>query len=473
MKLSDALAQKALIKFDPNSLKKVRKKKINRAVILDGLSDEYTISSFPGLIKRERINSRCKIGVDGAWFPSPLWFYVQNLTVMEIMISDSRNESKKYDVILAIQEMIDMGADLNIKDEEGRGILLWAVENEIHELVIGFIKLGFNIGELEEESLKDLMITAIKFQKLELLKEIISLRPSIVNSKFIKGRTIFHYALEFENLEAAKLLLESGANPFLLSREGFDHCLLECIKDDLSEFLEEIIKHYPIIGVNYLDRKGRSLLMHAAMYGSLNCIDILLGAAASLDIQDKKGDTALIKAMKYLNIQTAKVLVENGANLFLKNTKGDSALMTLVKQEKRFLLEVIKGNAESIFGFISTDYMEIIDLMLSKSPALLSQTDSEAKTISYYLEVRSHQCSVEEDFLLDDLDLALPEEEQRKFDAMFTDPIIDYRLTLSEGSLIPGFSVAGAPTEPLMHGAQKRERGEAEPQGSVAIRRLI
>jgi hypothetical protein len=209
------------------------------------------------------------------------------------------------------------------------------------------------------------------------------------------------------------------------------------------------------------------------MYGSLNCIDILLGAAASLDIQDKKGDTALIKAMKYLNIQTAKVLVENGANLFLKNTKGDSALMTLVKQEKRFLLEVIKGNAESIFGFISTDYMEIIDLMLSKSPALLSQTDSEAKTISYYLEVRSHQCSVEEDFLLDDLDLALPEEEQRKFDAMFTDPIIDYRLTLSEGSLIPGFSVAGAPTEPLMHGAQKRERGEAEPQGSVAIRRLI
>ncbi|MGZ8537136.1 MAG: ankyrin repeat domain-containing protein, partial [Flavisolibacter sp.] len=77
--------------------------------------------------------------------------------------------------------------------------------------------------------------------------------------------------------------------------------------------------------VNTLDKDGDNLLMNAALYGSLDMMDLLLKKGANPNLQNTDGETALMWAL--YDIEKVKLLLSYGADINIKSKQGNSALL--------------------------------------------------------------------------------------------------------------------------------------------------
>jgi biopolymer transport protein ExbD len=151
------------------------------------------------------------------------------------------------------------------------------------------------------------IFNSISQNDVEVIKNYIALGKNVNLKIKSNGKTMLHVAVESDNLEIVKLLIDAGAS------------------------------------INAKDKIGRTpiMLIDLSEENSSGIIKLLIGKGANLNIQNKDEDnqTLLMSACDDDNLEIVKLLLESGANPNLKDNDGETAMMKTTSEEIKSLLK--------------------------------------------------------------------------------------------------------------------------------------
>jgi ankyrin repeat protein len=169
----------------------------------------------------------------------------------------------------ATRYLVEKGADVNIKDNDGSTPL---------DLIVGKHPQGTGLTEMQSE-----------------IAEPLILNGAVVNTRYANGDTLLNKAIEHDNEAVATLLIQKGA------------------------------------AVNAKNKDGKSPLHWAAIKDFMRAVSIMVKAGAKINARDNKKKTPLHYAYKpgssftekaEANAAVIKILVENGAHENAKDEDG-------------------------------------------------------------------------------------------------------------------------------------------------------
>jgi ankyrin repeat protein len=159
------------------------------------------------------------------------------------------------------------------------------------------------------------------------------------------------------SIEIVKLLIDYGADLNLQTNEGFTALMMLCNKNDketnVSSIELELIKLLidPRADLNLQDNQGRTVLIIACSHknSSIEVVKLLIDSGIKLNIQDKDGDTALMMASYFDSddsIEIIELLINSGANLHIVDNYGHTCFGKLVQFSNSldFVKKIIQKN---------------------------------------------------------------------------------------------------------------------------------
>ncbi len=131
-------------------------------------------------------------------------------------------------------------------------------------------------------------------------------------------------AVNNDDLELTKILLEAGADPKLEDDNG-DPVMVHASDHDTIRVAQHLISQgHPIDARN---SKGITALMRDAPYAKENDIQAKIDLGANPNLIDSEGNTSLMIAAGSRNLAAMKTLVAAGADVDVQNVEGKNALM--------------------------------------------------------------------------------------------------------------------------------------------------
>lgn len=115
-----------------------------------------------------------------------------------------------------------------------------------------------------------------------------------------------------ETAQIVKLLLDAGANPNAINKEGNPVLLAAFMRQDPNVVADLIRAGASVKGT---DASGSPLIVSAAFSGNQKIIELMVNAGANVNEQDKKGTTPLLVATYKQNWELSKFLIQKGANV--------------------------------------------------------------------------------------------------------------------------------------------------------------
>lgn len=238
-----------------------------------------------------------------------------------------------------VLELLEIGADINAVDENGRTALHYAVKSADKAVVERLLgnKIDVNVADQA-------------------------------------GKTALHYAIisiltdRFSFSEIAKLLLDNKTDVNAVDKEGktaLHYAVISMNKAVVESLINNKAK------LNAVDNEGRTALHHAALHRNLQIPKLLITNRADVTVLDKEGKTALYRVVRFKRTETAKLFIQT---ILLENR---SAAKPNYIHDKPFLSEFwdaccaeinsmqkenILGSRLSIYEFCTTETSELVKL---------------------------------------------------------------------------------------------------------------
>lgn len=143
-----------------------------------------------------------------------------------------------------------------------------------------------------------------------------------VNGQDVDGATALHQAAYFDQLEAAHLLLDAGAEPDARSRYGVTPLYLAVVNGN-NVMIELLLES----GADPKDPgpQGETMLMTAARTGVPATLETLLDSGADVNARESSFDqTALMIAVRERNLAAARLLIDRGAEVDARTLAGSA-----------------------------------------------------------------------------------------------------------------------------------------------------
>jgi ankyrin repeat protein len=157
--------------------------------------------------------------------------------------------------------------------------------------------------------------------------DVISLKGLNLDHVGQEGMTLLMWSLVKKKKSGMKLLLETGADPNVITTDNAMR--LSVIAKD-SDYLQILLKHGgDVDSVN--KKNGRSLIFYAAVNRRLENIKILKDAGADMNHQNVSGNTVLNYAISFKAYDLCLALFDMGVNPAIKN-RWDNNSLDLLEQ---------------------------------------------------------------------------------------------------------------------------------------------
>lgn len=222
--------------------------------------------------------------------------------------------------------LISNGANVNVKNNAGITVLMQAVDRGFPELARLNVSIGVLIGR-----------TAVEQDNPELVKLLIE-KGADVNAKDKDGYTALMRAIKKGYLEIARALINNNADVNVKSNDGFTPLMQAIKRHYLEAAYLDLIKLLieSKADLNTQDNNGLTALMMAMprqQYypGELDPAKLLIENGADVNVRANDGSTVLLQIAKDYSLPAAKLLISNGADVNARNNEGESVLMVAVK----------------------------------------------------------------------------------------------------------------------------------------------
>ncbi len=175
-----------------------------------------------------------------------------------------------------------------------------------------------------------------------------------VNLLSDEGETPLHWAVDWQNIKLAKVLMEAGANVNQLSH----------------------------------NKKKESPFHRAINRGGIEMIKALIEFGADLNKVDSNGETPLHRAVSDSDFELIKLLIESGANLEQLNEEGESILETALSNNELEIIKYIIKNKISI-DFSDVKLRKMILQSIRSGDLALLHAFQQQKDLQAFLEKES------------------------------------------------------------------------------------
>ncbi len=277
-------------------------------------------------------------------FKSVVWLIANGIN---IEIENSQKETAIFYAIHAkssaiLQTLIDNKVNIDHLNIHNRTALQDAVISANNRIVNYLIQVSKALGNCDIHG-NNLIFDAVANGNLEIIKKVGSLKEVNINQINSDGNTILHKEIVLKNNDLALLLMDLGANPTILDKNG-KNFLFYAISKGIKNI--SIIEKAVSLGCNINSRSSdnKTLLMESVNYflntpkdnidlrlSHLEMIRELIYLGVNINARDNNNETAFFlvtrsedRELIHLFLETCKV------DLNYQNNQGETVLLILV-----------------------------------------------------------------------------------------------------------------------------------------------
>ena len=234
-----------------------------------------------------------------------------------------------------VESCLKLGTSPDLVDVTGTTLLCRAVKTDDYELVDILLRHNADVN-CHGIGVESALHFAAGLADLRMLKTFLSHKPAL-NSQDSVGWTPLRRATSVGSVEAARLLLEAGANPRIEDVQG-GSALTDCLFGKVTGCVELLLD----FGVDPNTKwDGYSALAIALDRGLLHTASKLKEKGANLDvINDKTGETLLGELTREGDWASMSWLLQNGADPNLPS-KGQAPVILALQEEDTNALEIL------------------------------------------------------------------------------------------------------------------------------------
>lgn len=259
---------------------------------------------------------------------------------------------KKSPILIAVETarieifnvLINHGADVNVTDNKGRGILHYAALYGRVEIIKEISNLNLDFNLRDEYSRRTPLHLAVKSGHLEVVIELLKNGANVDSETNYYRLTPLCIAASNGPIEIVKELLNNGAN---VNHES-NPILAACFKDSNLEVVIELLNNGA--NLNVKDSRGYTPLMIAAERGNHNIVKKLL--KNGVDLHNISYSQKLSKPIHLAayegHIEVIKEILNNGVDIDLTDSYGRTALCCAAQSQQLDLVKFLLANGASV-----------------------------------------------------------------------------------------------------------------------------
>ena len=272
--------------------------------------------------------------------------------------------------------LLQQKVNVNAPESDGTTALHWAVQRDDLDLVERLIKAGANVNAKNDYGSSPMSEAALN-GNIAILDKLLKAGAD-VESPNADGQTALMVIARSNNVDAAKLLLSHGANANAVEKFHEQTALIWASAQAQPAMVKVLVDAGANVNarsrVNNWERQvtaearaiarpsgGLTPLLYAARQGCVECVKILAGAGADLDLGDPDNVSPLLMASLNGRWEVAEYLINKGANINKWDWWGQSPLYAAVDMNT-----IPHGGRPDRPSLDETTSMDIIKLLLEK-----------------------------------------------------------------------------------------------------------
>ena len=229
-----------------------------------------------------------------------------------------------------LQALLNCGADITITDIQNRTALMIACIMGNEDAIIVLLTAGTNPNAVDSCSYTCLHFAVEGGCSIEAIHAIID-HGADVNATTIANVTALMFAIWKRSVSVINILLRAGANPNIANDDGCT-CLHEAVIEYLSEEILQVLNNHGA-DVNTRDKKNQTALMLASEKGNTDAMNVLLKAGADPNIPDASGNTCFNYAIvRNCGKEMLQAMIDHSADVNVTNKKNQTVLSIACEQ---------------------------------------------------------------------------------------------------------------------------------------------
>ena len=221
-------------------------------------------------------------------------------------------------------------------------------QHKILELILEMTKtesLNVRLDILDSDG-RSILYNCIKYNYDEMIKELIAYNQETIGISIIDivdrlGLSALHYSVIYNNFEALKILIENGADPYILSKDG-SNVFVTCITYKRNNMLEYLINKN--LNINFTSASGETILQIAVNYQNNYISNLLLKTNINLNnVTNDFGLSVLHQSIILDNFDLFKKLLDKNIDFNLPDFYGNTPIhYILIDKRINYLLILLK-----------------------------------------------------------------------------------------------------------------------------------
>jgi ankyrin repeat protein len=234
--------------------------------------------------------------------------------------------------------------DVNIRDESNNYLINYAIVQNRIDAVSALINRKSNLDMTDQDG-RSILFIPIKYNYNEIVKLLlyfnkINIGILLVDMKDKNNNIPLHYAINFKNKDAIKLLIETGSDVNTIDKDGNNSLHLAVYTKDPE--ICSIILSSPIV-VNNRKKTGESPLHLACNFQLTDIVELLIKHHADINVQDYDHEfTPLHYSITLNNNKISRLLIQAGADVNIQDFLGNTAVhYAIIEDNYEILMHIL------------------------------------------------------------------------------------------------------------------------------------
>jgi len=241
-------------------------------------------------------------------------------------------KSDKKEEFMSLLETVnidDISFDINVHDNMGKYLINYAIIKNDIDIVEKLISKGARLDVSSNDGNTLLLMIPIYYEYNNMIEYLLTIDKkitggSLVNFRDRNNKIPLHYAIEYNNVAAVKMLLEYNSNVNIVDKRLYNS-LFYAVKSKSLDLCEIIIKN--ISDINSRCDTGETVLHLACSYQLYKIVELLLSHNANPNIIDIGHElTPLHYSIVLNNVKLVEILLNHGSDVNIQDIYGNTSI---------------------------------------------------------------------------------------------------------------------------------------------------